>query len=82
MPALCQIGQPQIGNGIVPGIFVEVKVAVDPELLEILVCPVCHVPVKPVHDGAGLKCAQCKRVYPVKDDDVPVMLVEEATVEE
>jgi uncharacterized protein YbaR (Trm112 family) len=61
---------------------VEVKVAVDPELLEILVCPACRVPVKPVHDGAGLKCDRCKRVYPVTEDDVPVMLVEEAKVEE
>ncbi len=55
---------------------------VDPELLEILVCPACHVPVKPVRDGAGLKCEQCKRVYPVTEDNVPVMLIEEAAVEE
>lgn len=54
--------------------------AVDPTLLEILVCPECKTPVKPVHDGAGLKCDSCKRVYPVKDD-IPVMLVDEATVE-
>jgi uncharacterized protein YbaR (Trm112 family) len=57
-------------------------VPVDPELLEILVCPACHAPVKPVREGAGLKCAQCKRVYPVTEDDVPVMLIEEATIEE
>ena len=30
--------------------------------------------------GAGLRCAQCKRVYPVRDD-IPIMLPEEATVE-
>jgi hypothetical protein len=34
-----------------------------------------------VHDGAGLKCDTCRRVYPVKDD-IPVMLIDEATVEE
>ena len=55
---------------------------VDPELLAILVCPVCHVAVTPVKDGSGLKCAQCHRVYPVGDDNVPVMLVDEATIED
>jgi len=49
------------------------------ELLDILVCPVCKTPVKLTLDGAGLKCATCRRVYPVKDE-IPVMLPEEATV--
>jgi uncharacterized protein YbaR (Trm112 family) len=31
-------------------------------------------------DGSGLKCRECKRVYPVRDD-IPVMLIDEATVE-
>ena len=53
---------------------------VDPALLEILVCPACKAPVKLVKDGAGLQCATCHRVYPIKDD-IPVMLVDEATVE-
>jgi uncharacterized protein YbaR (Trm112 family) len=53
---------------------------VDPELLAILACPECKTPVVPVKDGAGLKCENCKRVYPVKDD-IPVMLLDEATVE-
>jgi uncharacterized protein YbaR (Trm112 family) len=34
-----------------------------------------------VHDGAGLKCEKCRRVYPVKDD-IPIMLVDEARVED
>jgi len=34
-----------------------------------------------VHDGQGLKCDTCKRVYPIKDD-IPVMLIDEATIEE
>jgi uncharacterized protein len=54
--------------------------AVAPALLEILVCPVCKTPVAVVHDGAGLKCPTCRRVYPVKDD-IPIMLVDEATIE-
>ena len=49
------------------------------ELLDILVCPVCKVPVKLEADGLGLKCGQCRRVYPIKDD-IPVMLVDEAKV--
>src|SRR5581483_7323319 len=55
--------------------------AVDPELLEILACPNCKTPVTLVKNGTALKCATCKRVYPIKDD-IPVMLIDEATIEE
>jgi LSD1 subclass zinc finger protein len=55
--------------------------AVAPELLEILACPQCKTPVALVHGGTGLKCATCHRVYPIKDD-IPVMLIDEATIEE
>jgi uncharacterized protein len=54
---------------------------VDPELLEILACPNCKTPVVLVHGGAALKCTTCRRVYPIKDD-IPVMLIDEATIEE
>jgi hypothetical protein len=55
---------------------------VNPELLEILVCPACKTsPVVPVSNGAGLKCQVCRRVYPVKDD-IPVMLIDEATIDD
>ena len=54
--------------------------AVSAELLDILVCPLCKVSVKLTQDGQGLKCGQCRRVYPIKDD-IPVMLVDEAKVE-
>ena len=50
------------------------------ELLEILVCPVCKAKVVLKEDGSGLKCVECKRVYPVRDD-IPVMLVDQATIE-
>ena len=53
---------------------------VDPALLEILACPNCKTPVRLVNDGTGLKCDTCKRVYPIKDD-IPVMLIDEATIE-
>jgi uncharacterized protein YbaR (Trm112 family) len=54
---------------------------VDAALLEILVCPECKTPVRVVKDGNGLKCDTCRRVYPVKDD-IPIMLVDEARVED
>jgi LSD1 subclass zinc finger protein len=54
--------------------------ALSQELLEILVCPLCKTPVKLTPDKNGLKCATCRRVYPVRDD-IPVMLVDEARVD-
>ena len=54
--------------------------AVSKELLDILVCPLCKIPVKPTSDQQGLKCSTCKRVYPVRGD-IPVMLVDEAKIE-
>ncbi len=54
---------------------------VDPELLEILACPACKTPVVLVHDGQALKCNACHRVYAIKDD-IPIMLIDEATIEE
>jgi uncharacterized protein len=54
---------------------------VDRELLEILACPNCKKPVVLVHDDTGLKCNECHRVYPIRND-IPVMLIEEAVVED
>ncbi len=54
--------------------------ALDPILLEVLACPVCKTAVKLTPDKKGLKCAKCGRVYPIKDD-IPIMLVDEATIE-
>jgi len=54
---------------------------VDAELLSILACPECKTPVALVHDDTALKCSTCHRVYPIKDD-IPVMLIDEATIEE
>jgi uncharacterized protein YbaR (Trm112 family) len=55
--------------------------AVSEELLEILACPACKAEVKLQPDGQALKCVECKCVYPIRDD-IPVMLIEEATIEE
>jgi len=54
--------------------------AIDPQLLEILACPVDKGDIKLTADGKGLKCMTCFRVYPIKDD-IPVMLIDEATIE-
>jgi uncharacterized protein len=50
------------------------------DLLEILVCPACKHALDYRENPESLKCSQCQRVYPVKDD-IPIMLVDEATIE-
>jgi uncharacterized protein YbaR (Trm112 family) len=56
--------------------------AISPELLEILRCPKCKSEVRIKDDQTGLKCGnpECSLVYPIRDE-IPVMLVDEATVE-
>lgn len=51
------------------------------ELLEILVCPLCKKPLALKPDGQGLKCGQCHRVYPIRDE-IPILLVDQAKIEE
>ncbi|MER3487119.1 MAG: hypothetical protein C4345_15210 [Chloroflexota bacterium] len=48
---------------------------VDPQLLELLVCPACRGEVKLA--GDRIVCQACGRRYPVRDG-IPVMLIEEA----
>lgn len=55
--------------------------SINPDLLEMLVCPACKAKVELKPDGSGLKCVACHRVYPIRDD-IPVMLIDEATIEE
>jgi uncharacterized protein YbaR (Trm112 family) len=54
--------------------------AINEDLLEILACPACKAKVELKADGSALKCVECKRVYPIRDN-IPVMLVDEATIE-
>ena len=56
--------------------------AISPELLEILRCPKCKSKVEIDDEQTILKCVneECALVYPIRDE-IPVMLVEEATVE-
>ncbi len=62
-------------------VTISLTMAVSKDLLEILVCPLCKAPVELLQDQNGLKCVQCKRVYPIRDD-IPVMLIDEARIEE
>ena len=55
--------------------------AISQDLMEILACPACKAKVELKSDGSGLKCVACYRVYPIRDD-IPVMLIDEATIEE
>lgn len=55
--------------------------AISKELLEILACPLCKEEVRLTGDGNGLKCVKCHRVYPIRED-IPVMLVDEAKIED
>ena len=51
--------------------------AVEPKLLEILVCPLCKGKLVYRKDAAELVCKADRLGYPVKDG-IPVMLEEEA----
>jgi uncharacterized protein YbaR (Trm112 family) len=57
------------------------SMAISQDLLAILACPACKAKVELKPDGSALKCVECKRVYPIRDD-IPVMLIDEATIEE
>jgi LSD1 subclass zinc finger protein len=47
------------------------------ELLDILVCPLCRKPLRLKETGESLKCTECRRVYPVRDN-IPILLADEA----
>lgn len=55
---------------------------ISPELLEILRCPKCKSEVKIDAEETRLTCvnSRCSLVYPIRDE-IPVMLIDEATVE-
>ena len=71
---------PGVRNARVTTAIAQVNsMAISQDLLEMLVCPICKVSIKLLDDQSGLKCPQCRRVYPVRDD-IPVMLPEEASM--
>jgi uncharacterized protein YbaR (Trm112 family) len=54
-----------------------VSSAIDPRLLEILVCPLCKGPLVYRKAQAELVCKADRLAYPVKDG-IPVMLEDDA----
>jgi len=52
-------------------------VAVNPRLLEILVCPKCKGDLVLTESEDGLICNACRLKYEIKDD-IPIMLIDEA----
>lgn len=59
---------------------VQCTVMIAKDLLEMLLCPACKQALEYRQNPESLKCTQCRRVYPVKDD-IPIMLIDEATIE-
>lgn len=51
--------------------------AIDPRLLEILVCPLCKGPLLYRKEAGELLCKADRLAYPVKDG-IPVMLEDDA----
>ena len=51
--------------------------AIDPRLLEILVCPLCKGPLVYRREAGELICRPDRLAYPIKDG-IPVMLEEDA----
>ena len=51
---------------------------VDPQLLEILVCPNCRGGLELEDNPPALVCPACRLRYPVRDG-IPIMLIDEAT---
>ena len=74
--------QLKVGNWQFSSPFLSYNAAVmiAKDLLEILVCPACKQALEYRQNPESLKCTQCHRVYAVKDD-IPIMLIDEATVE-
>ncbi len=49
----------------------------DKKLLEILVCPACKGQLQYEQENARLVCEKCRLRYAI-EDEIPIMLVEEA----
>jgi uncharacterized protein len=50
------------------------------DILDRLACPACKSPLTVSANKDSLKCANCKRVYPVQDD-IPILLVDRAKID-
>jgi len=50
------------------------------DLLDMLVCPLCRKPLQLNSSVPSLKCGECRRVYPIRDN-IPILLLDEASVD-
>ncbi len=50
--------------------------AVPKDLMQVLACPKCKSAVK--ENGMFIVCSKCKLAYPVLDEKIPDMLMEDA----
>jgi uncharacterized protein YbaR (Trm112 family) len=48
------------------------------ELLDILACPKCKESVVLDEAGSHLVCRKCKLMYPINEQDIPIMLIDRA----
>lgn len=55
----------------------EERMALSPELKEILACPKCKGALEFREEAHEIRCPACRLAYRI-EDDIPVMLVEEA----
>ena len=53
------------------------SMAIDKELLDILACPKCKGEIHLNDKKDGLICENCRLIYRI-EDDIPVMLIDEA----
>jgi len=51
--------------------------SLDPVLLEILACPKCRGELEYREVESELRCPVCRVIYRI-DDDIPIMLIDEA----
>ena len=52
---------------------------IDPQLMEILVCPKCHSRLKAVESELACESDTCRLIYPIRDG-IPIMLEDQARV--
>ena len=52
--------------------------SLDPKLLQILICPKCRGDIEYSEEASEVRCPACRLAYRV-EDDIPVMLTDEAT---
>jgi LSD1 subclass zinc finger protein len=51
------------------------------EFVDTMICPACGEKLRLKEDASAIKCAGCRRAYPI-EGEIIVMLPEKATVED